>query len=96
MQLLACNFSNNIAAPCFLTSRPSSAGFLVLPSVILGTHAGPANFNGLNPSKLPPFNDPSKLGLSHDPEGLAVGRDGSLYISDEYGPSVYEFGPDGR
>ena len=38
----------------------------------------------------------SDFGRRFDPEGLRVGRDGSLYIADEYGPSVWQFRPDGR
>lgn len=36
------------------------------------------------------------LGGSLDPEGLARLRNGNLLVSDEYGPSVIEFTPDGR
>ncbi len=31
-----------------------------------------------------------------DPEGARVGRDGSLYLSDEYGPVVYRFDAKGK
>jgi hypothetical protein len=31
-----------------------------------------------------------------DPEGIRVGRDGTLYISDEYGPYVWQFTPEGK
>lgn len=31
-----------------------------------------------------------------DPEGVRVGRNGRLFVADEYGPAVVEFGPDGR
>jgi hypothetical protein len=31
-----------------------------------------------------------------DPEGLRGGRDGTLYISDEYGPYVWQFTPEGK
>ena len=31
-----------------------------------------------------------------DPEGVRVGRTGTVFISDEYGPYVYEFAPDGK
>jgi hypothetical protein len=34
--------------------------------------------------------------LRLDPEGIRVGADGSLYISDEYGPNIYHFSPQGR
>ena len=39
--------------------------------------------------------DSSVLGRSLDPEGLVVGSNGHFYVSDEYGPSVYEFAADG-
>ncbi|HQR42157.1 MAG TPA: esterase-like activity of phytase family protein [Gemmatales bacterium] len=31
-----------------------------------------------------------------DPEGIRMGRSGHFYISDEYGPFVYEFSPSGK
>jgi hypothetical protein len=31
-----------------------------------------------------------------DPEGIRVGRDGTLYLSDEYGPYVWQFTPEGK
>jgi hypothetical protein len=31
-----------------------------------------------------------------DPEGLALGRDGTIYIADEYGPVIYEFDARGK
>jgi hypothetical protein len=34
--------------------------------------------------------------LRFDPEGLRLGRDGSVYISDEYGPFLARFGRDGK
>src|SRR5262249_7865706 len=43
----------------------------------------------LNPLLL--NGDKSVLGRSFDPEGITFGPDGQLFISDEYGPSVYEF-----
>ncbi|GGB29658.1 hypothetical protein GCM10011380_19020 [Sphingomonas metalli] len=51
-------------------------------------------FNGLNPTLL--NNDPSILGRSLDPEGLARLPNGNLLVSDEYGPSVLEFTKDGQ
>jgi hypothetical protein len=51
------------------------------------------NFNGLNPQLL--NGDKSNLGLSFDPEGFVVGANGNFFVSDEYGPSVNEFKPDG-
>jgi hypothetical protein len=34
--------------------------------------------------------------LRLDPEGVRVGRDGKIYISDEYGPFIYEFDRQGK
>ena len=49
------------------------------------------NLNGLAMNGKAP-SDPSKLGLSFDPEGLVINPvNGNLLISDEYGPSLYEF-----
>jgi hypothetical protein len=51
------------------------------------------NFNGLNPSLL--NGNAGVLGLSFDPEGFAVAPNGNFYVSDEYGPSIYEFSSKG-
>lgn len=67
-------------------------GNFQLLDTILFTKNG-ENFNGLNPSLL--NGNASVLGLSFDPEGFAVAPNGNFYVSDEYGPSVYEFKPDG-
>jgi len=50
--------------------------------------------NGLNPGSL--NGNKSVLGASFDPEGVALGKNGKIYIADEYGPSVYEFDGSGR
>lgn len=54
---------------------------------------GATNYNGLNPGLL--NGNPGVLGFSLDPEGFAVAPNGNFYISDEYGPSIYEFRPNG-
>ncbi len=54
---------------------------------------GNNSFNGLNPEKL--NGDKAILGRSLDSEGFVVGRNGNFYVSDEYGPAVKEFRPDG-
>ncbi len=43
-------------------------------------------FNDSNPAHWQRF----------DPEGARIGRRGSIYLSDEYGPSVFEFSPEGK
>jgi hypothetical protein len=34
--------------------------------------------------------------ITIDGEGLALGNDGTFWISDEYGPYVYQFKPNGK
>ncbi|MBU7582032.1 MAG: esterase-like activity of phytase family protein [Nostoc sp. TH1S01] len=63
-----------------------------LLDTILFTQNG-QNFNGLNPAIL--NGNASILGRSFDPEGFAIAPNGNFYVSDEYGPSVYEFSPTG-
>jgi hypothetical protein len=50
--------------------------------------------NGLNPLLL--NGDKSRLGASFDPEGIALNRNGKMYVADEYGPSIFEFNRNGR
>lgn len=55
----------------------------------------PRALNGLNPGVL--NGNPALLGRSFDPEGLVINpRNGNLIVSDEYGPSIYEFNRHGR
>lgn len=57
---------------------------------------GPASFNGIDPARRASGGAArNNLGLSHDPEGFVVAPNGHFYVSDEYGPSIYEFLPDG-
>ncbi len=55
---------------------------------------GPGAFNGMDPV-LGPARSAINLGSSFDPEGFVVAPNGHFFVSDEYGPSVYEFLPDG-
>jgi 5'/3'-nucleotidase SurE len=57
------------------------------------TYTQDTPFNGLNARLL--SGDSSSLGVSLDPEGIVVGANGNLFVSDEYGPSLYEFTPTG-
>jgi hypothetical protein len=56
---------------------------------------GPMSFNGIDPGIDTQRGDIRTTGRSFDPEGFVVGRNGHFYVSDEYGPSIYEFLPDG-
>ena len=49
--------------------------------------------SGLNPQLL--NNNVSTLGRSFDSEGVVRMANGNYLVSDEYGPSVYEFSPNG-
>jgi hypothetical protein len=57
--------------------------------------SGPLNFNGLDPKLDAPHGSESRLGRSFDPEGFVVAPNGNFFVSDEYGPSIYEFRPNG-
>lgn len=67
--------------------------FSVTKTIQFQTQNGAA-FNGQNPELL--SGNPSNLGLSFDPEGFVAAPNGRFYVSDEYGPSVYEFSSDGK
>jgi hypothetical protein len=61
------------------------SNFRIAETVKFRTANGDA-FNGIAP------NPPGTLGRAFDPEGLVVNaRTGHFYVSDEYGPSLYEF-----
>jgi len=53
-------------------------------------------FNGLNSKLLSDGGNGSLLAESQDPEGFVIGANGNFFVSDEYGPSVYEFEPTGK
>lgn len=73
-------------------STGAISNFSLSKTILFQTQTG-GTFNGLNPQLL--NNDSTSLGLSFDPEGFAVAPNGHFYVSDEYGPSVYEFGSNG-
>lgn len=67
-------------------------GFQLVSTTLLRKNDG-QYFNGKNPGLL--NGDPSVLGLSFDPEGIARRANGNFLIADEYGPSLYEFDANG-
>jgi hypothetical protein len=72
-------------------STGAIANFKIEETVLF--REGGLSFNGLAPSPAAP----SVLGLSLDPEGFVVlPKNGNFLVSDEYGPSVYEFAPNGN
>jgi hypothetical protein len=65
------------------------SNFKILQTVIFKDKSGNP-MNGIAPS-------PTVLGSSFDPEGFVVHPDtGHFFVSDEYGPSLYEFDRDGN
>jgi hypothetical protein len=65
------------------------SGFQVQQTIRFSSPAGA--LNGLAPS------NPSVLGNSFDPEGMVINPvTGNILVSDEYGPSVYEFNRAGQ
>lgn len=66
----------------------------VIDKTILFRGEDGAVFNGLNPQLL--NGDAGVLGMSFDPEGLAIGKGGHFYVADEYGPSIFEFTSSGH
>ena len=66
------------------------SNFTILETVRFTDASGTQAFTGLAPSPT------SVLGRSLDPEGIVVRPNGNFIVSDEYGPSVYEFGRNGR
>ena len=70
-------------------STGAISNFQVMKTVIF--RKGGASLDGFAPEEAGP------LGLAFDPEGIVVDpRDGHLLVSDEYGPSLYEFNRQGR
>lgn len=69
------------------------SNFQLVESVIFKGPSG-APLTGLTPSLIPSGNAGS-LGAAFDSEGFVVRSNGNFLVSDEYGPSIYEFRPDG-
>ena len=73
----------------------STIRFTIPAGAVVNGIAGPAAFNGIDPMFAPKNAEARRLGTSHDPEGFVVGPNGHFYVSDEYGPSIYEFQSNG-
>lgn len=65
--------------------------FQLQQTIFFKTADGSQHFNGQSPANL--NGSGVSLGLSFDPEGFVVAPNGRWFVSDEYGPSVYEFEP---
>jgi hypothetical protein len=73
-------------------------------TILLSDPAG-APFSGLDPASdgirpggdgLPPMPQAPNGHVALDSEGVVLARDGSFLVSDEYGPYIYRFSPQGR
>ena len=73
----------------------STIRFTIPAGMTLNGVKGPSTLNGTDPMLDPKRRGVENMGISFDPEGFVVGRNGHFYVSDEYGPSIYEFLPDG-
>lgn len=91
------------------TPAPAGAGFqtqvgLTLLDTIQLTEANGTPFTSLDPTSsgtgmrpgFPALPQAFNGRLAVDPEGIVVNADGSLWISDEYGPYIYKFSADGK
>ncbi|MDP1027998.1 esterase-like activity of phytase family protein [Sphingomonas sp. KR1UV-12] len=76
-----------------INQNTGAIGGFTLTNTTLYTVAG-QNYDGQNPQLL--NGNSGTLGRSLDPEGLARLPNGNLLVSDEYGPSVYEFTKGGQ
>ncbi|MDT7834899.1 esterase-like activity of phytase family protein [Aquabacterium sp. OR-4] len=73
-----------------VASNGAISNFKVVETIQFSSAAGVA-LNGLAPSSS------SVLGNAFDPEGVVINpRNGNILVSDEYGPSVYEFNRSGQ
>jgi hypothetical protein len=77
----------------------------MLADTILLTDADGAPLSGLDPAEggvrpashgFPPMPQAPNGRIAIDSEGLVLNRDGSFFVSDEYGPYIYRFSPQGR
>ena len=69
----------------------AASNFQLRQTIRFTTADGVATFDGRTPLAL--NGDVSVLGLSFDPEAIALAPNRNFYVADEYGPSIYEFAP---
>ena len=69
------------------------SNFNLVDTVVFKAPAG-GFLTGLSPNLIP-GGSAGALGAAFDSEGIAVRANGNFLVSDEYGPSIYEFAPDG-
>lgn len=69
------------------------SNFQLVDSIVFKGPGG-APLTGLTPSLIP-GGSAGVLGAAFDSEGFVLRGNGNFLVSDEYGPSIYEFAPDG-
>jgi len=77
---------------------------LALTDTILFTEADGTPFTSLDPTSsgtgsrpgFPALPQAFNGRLSIDPEGIVINADGSVWVSDEYGPYIFKFSADGK
>jgi hypothetical protein len=70
------------------------SNFALKRTIVFTQADGTTPFNGQNPQLL--SGNKGTLGASFDPEGLVIRANGNFLVADEYGPSLYEFNPNGQ
>ena len=85
-----------------LTIAPGNVTATLVDTIML-TDAEGKQITGLDPERVrPPANGfpemPEALNdlISLDAEAIALNADGSFFVSDEYGPYIYRFSPQGK
>jgi hypothetical protein len=74
-------------------STGAISNFNLTRTIVFRQADGVTPFNGLNPQLL--TGSKANLGASFDPEGMTIRPNGNFLVADEYGPSLYEFNPEG-
>ena len=80
-----------IQQPAQHSSQQSTVTAELLATTLLKDKSGKA-FTGLSTS----IGDTDSVGRRFDPEGIRVGDNGNIFVSDEYGPRLIEFSPQGE
>ena len=84
------------STPTSPTSAASKAWAFTLTKTVMLTDEQGRPFVGASGSYRPSGNPDGRDDTRLDPEGVRVGPDGTIYISDEYGPHVLAFSPEGK
>lgn len=75
---------------------PTGTTPIVLAPRLHATHVFHDQDGGTFPGNSGAYSaSPARVGRRYDPEGIRAGPDGTIYVSDEYGPWIDAFAPDG-